>query len=86
MCFNTPKPPKVEPPAPPPPTPAAPPPPKPLPEPRDLELDDKKTDPKVQYGRKKSADVRARRSGTDALKIPINNPNSGGNKGGLNVS
>ena len=85
MCFNTPKPPKIDPPAPPPPTPAPPPPPRPLPEPTDLKSDDTKTDPKVQYGRKKSADVRARRRGTDLLKIPINNPNPGGNTGGLNV-
>ena len=85
MCFNTPKPPKIDPPAPPPPTPAPPPPPRPLPEPRDLELDGKNIDPKVQYGRKKSADVRARRGGTDSLKIPLNNPNPGGTTGGLNV-
>ena len=82
MCFPTPKPPTVQPPAPPPPTPPAPPAPKPLAEPKKLE--DDTTRPKVQYGRKKSADVRAR-SGTDSLKIPLNTPNTGGNSGGLNV-
>jgi hypothetical protein len=84
MCFNQPRPPEVKPPAPPPPTPPPPPAPKPLPqETKPLEADEK-TKPNVKYGRKKSADVRARK-GTDSLKIPLNTPQAGGNTGGLNV-
>jgi hypothetical protein len=86
MCFNTsrPKPPEVKPPAPPPPTPAPPPAPKPLPETTPLDAESEKTKPNVQYGRKKSADTRARK-GTDSLRIPLSNPSEGGNTGGLNV-
>ena len=84
MCFNSPKPPEVKPPAPPPPTPPPPEPPKPLPQ-QAKKLDEgEKSMPNVQYGRKKSADVRARK-GTDSLKIPLNTPQGGGNTGGLNV-
>ena len=84
MCFNQPKPPEVKPPAPPPPTPPPPPAPKALPQDA-LKLDEgEKTKPNVQYGRKKSSDVRARK-GTDSLKIPLNTPQAGGNTGGLNV-
>ena len=79
MCFNsTPKPPDVKPPAPPPPAP------KPLPETTPLETESEKTRPKVKYGRKKSTDTRARK-GTDSLRIPLSNPNAGGDTGGLNV-
>ena len=84
MCFNTPKPPDVKPAAPPPPTPPPPPAPKPIPEAKPLDAADEKTKPNVKYGRKKSADVRARK-GTDSLKIPLNTPQGGGNTGGLNV-
>jgi hypothetical protein len=84
MCFNQPRPPKVTPPAPPPPTPPPPLAPKPLPDPTPMQTQEEKTRPKVKYGRKKSADVRARR-GTDSLRIPLSNPSEGGNTGGLNV-
>ena len=85
MCFNRPKPPTITPPAPPPPTPPAPPAPKPLQrEGRKLDSEEDSTRPNVKYGRKKSADVRARR-GTDSLRIPLNTPNTGANSGGLNV-
>ena len=86
MCFNStpPKPPEVKPPAPPPPAPPPPAPPKALPvEGKKLEPEEK-TKPNVQYGRKKSADVRARQ-GTDSLKIPLNTPQAAGNTGGMNV-
>ena len=84
MCFNSPKPPEVKPPAPPPPTPPPPPAPKPLPQDAKKLDEGEKSKPNVQYGRKKSADVRARK-GTDSLKIPLNTPQGGGNTGGLNV-
>ena len=85
MCFNsTPKPPDVKPPAPPPPTPPPPPAPKPLPQETKKLEPEEKSKPNVTYGRKKSSDVRARK-GTDALKIPLNTPQGGGNTGGLNV-
>lgn len=89
MCFNrgsTPKPPKITPPAPSPPTPPPPAPPKPLPKvtPAGRLQEDESTKPKVNYGRKKSSDIRARK-GTDSLKIPLNTPQTGGNTGGLNV-
>ena len=80
MCFPV-KPPDVKPPAPPPPTPPPPEPPKPLPEPQKL---DDKTKVNTTFGKKKSADVRAKK-GTDALRIPLNAPNTGGQSGGLNV-
>jgi hypothetical protein len=80
MCFPT-KPPEVKPPAPPPPTPPPPEPPKPLPDPKPM---DEKTRPKVQYGRKKSDDIRSRK-GTDSLRIPLSTPTPGGSTGGLNV-
>lgn len=84
MCFNQPRPPEVKPPAPPPPTPPPPEPPKALPvDTKKLDAEEK-TKPNVKYGRKKAADVRARK-GTDSLKIPLNTPQSGGNTGGLNV-
>jgi hypothetical protein len=85
MCiFNQPKPPEVKPAAPPPPTPPPPPAPKPIPEAKPVDAGQEDTRPKVKYGRKKSADVRARK-GTDSLKIPLNTPQGGGNTGGLNV-
>lgn len=84
MCFNQPKPPDVKPPAPPPPTPPPPEPPKPLPvEPKKLESEEK-TKPNVQYGKKKSSAIKAKK-GTDSLKIPLNSPQAGGSSGGLNV-
>ena len=49
-----------------------------------MQTQEEKTKPKVKYGRKKSADVRARK-GTDSLRIPLSNPSEGGNTGGLNV-
>ena len=81
MCFPV-KPPSVKPPAPPPPTPPPPAPPKPLPDAKPMV--EEKTRPKVQYGRKKSDDIRARK-GTDSLRIPLSTPTTGGNTGGLNV-
>jgi len=53
-----------------------------LPEARQLE--DDKTKPNVTYGKKKSSDIKAKK-GTDALRIPLNTPNTGGQSGGLNV-
>jgi hypothetical protein len=52
-----------------------------LPDPKPM---DEKTRPKVQYGRKKSDDIRSRK-GTDSLRIPLSTPTAGGGTGGLNV-
>lgn len=82
MCFPSRASVQATPPAPPPPTPPPPEPPKPLPEPKQLE--DDKTKPNVLYGKKKSSDIKAKK-GTDALRIPLNTPNTGGQSGGLNV-
>ena len=80
-----PKPPKVTPPAPPPPTPPAPSAPKPLPTPMTLDKEDEKK-PTVQYGSKKKDSTRARAGRkADSLRIPLNNPSSGGSTGGLNA-
>ena len=88
MCIfgSRPKPPEVKPPAPPPPTPPAPSAPKPLPTPQPLEADTDKTKPNVKYGKKKADSSRARAGRTaDSLRIPLNNPSTGGKTGGLNA-
>ena len=89
MCIfgrSTPKPPEVKPPAPPPPTPPAPPAPKPLPTAQPLDADTDKTKPNVKYGKKKADSSRARAGRTaDSLRIPLNNPSTGGKTGGLNA-
>lgn len=80
------KPPTVKPPAPPPPTPPAPAAPKPLPTATPLNADTKDTKPNVKYGKKKSDSSKARAGRTaDSLRIPLNNPSSGGRTGGLNA-
>ena len=88
MCIfgNQVKPPKIKPPAPPPPTPAAPLAPKPLPAATALDADTDSTKPNVKYGKKKSDSSKARAGRTaDSLRIPLNNPSSGGRTGGLNA-
>ena len=90
MCIfgsrQQPSQPKIKPAAPPPPTPPAPPAPDPLPKATPLDADTEKTKPNVKYGKKKADSSRARAGRTaDSLRIPLNNPSTGGSTGGLNA-
>lgn len=89
MCFNNrPSPPplpEIKYAAPPPPAPRPPDAPKPL-APKPLTaFEDGTSNPKVDFGRKKSEDVRGRAQGANALRIPLNTGESNTGNGGFNV-
>lgn len=91
MCFSkrqqsAPPLPEIKYAAPPPAAPPPPPAPKPMAAPKPLTaFEDGTSNPKVDFGRKKSEDVRARAQGANALRIPLNTGESNSGNGGFNV-
>ena len=91
MCFGNRQPsppplPEIKYAAPPPAAPPPPPAPKPMAAPKPLTaFEDGTSNPKVDFGRKKSEDVRGRAQGANALRIPLNTGENNTGNGGFNV-